>query len=65
MPLGPRNIDNTGDSGLPTGFGLTAVRTKAVTKRLMEIQAEDNYAVSPSTPLLSTHISENSYVCGR
>ncbi|GAX82001.1 hypothetical protein CEUSTIGMA_g9429.t1 [Chlamydomonas eustigma] len=60
MPLGHRNIDNIADPGL----GLTAVRTKAVSKRLMEIQAEDRYAVSPSTPLLSTHISENSYVCG-
>lgn len=27
-------------------------------------QAEDTYAVSPSTPLLSTHIQDNSFVCG-
>lgn len=52
---------------LPLGGGLPvvrAVKTKASRVRVADIQTEENYAVSPSTPLLSTQIAENSFVCG-
>ncbi len=60
-------FDSDGDL-LPAIGGLSAVKTKAsVLKRLQELQSSEDsgcFSVSPSTPLLTTHISENSYVCG-
>ena len=53
----------------PTLSRLTSVKTKcaASNQRLLELtsEASENFAVSPSTPLLSTSVSDNCYVCGK